>query len=231
MSVDIAANIERTRQEIAKAMHECKRDADPNDNAPLLIAVSKTVGIEEVSQAIECGIHDFGENRAQELVCKHAAYPDENWHFIGRIQTNKIKDIVGVACLIHSVASTRVLEKINDRASSLDIVQDILLEVNVSGEESKDGFKPKELEAVLADCENLSSIKVRGLMTMAPAGDKLRAREVFANLRAISNELKVKCKKLPNVDLCELSMGMTQDFQEAIYEGCTIVRLGHSIFA
>ncbi len=227
----IISNIDRTRAEITKAMAECGRDVEPGRPGVLLIAVSKTVGIEEVEVAISCGIRDFGENRAQELKVKSTAHPDVNWHFIGRIQTNKIKDIVGRACLIHSVSSTRVLDGIEGRASRLGIVQPVLLEVNVSGEKSKDGFTASELPGVLEHASGLPHVRVRGLMTMAPQGDPLLARSVFRSLRKIRDMHGAHASVYDNVDLIELSMGMTQDFEEGIREGATMVRLGHSVFA
>ena len=227
----IVSNIGETRARIDAALEESGRKGDPSDPGVLMLAVSKTVGVDEVAVAIECGVRDFGENRAQELKVKSEAHPDVNWHFIGRIQTNKIKDIVGRACLIHSVASIKVLDCIEDRAAREGIVQKVLLEVNVSGEETKDGFVPDELPAVLEHASGLSHVEVRGLMTMAPQGDPDVARGVFRRLREIRDELKVGSVISANVVLQELSMGMTQDFEQGIAEGATIVRLGHSIFA
>lgn len=221
----VSANIAGIRQTIAEAS-----SAAEFGNEPLLVAVSKTVGIEEVAFAIEEGIHDFGENRTDELVRKHAAYPEENWHFIGRIQTNKLKDVVGRACLIHSVASIHALDEIEKRASRLGIVQPILLEVNVSGEESKDGFAPAALPEAIAHCGHLESVEVRGLMTMAPLGDASVARATFHGLRCLRDELRARCTS-ENVKLDELSMGMSQDFPQAIAEGATIIRLGRSVFS
>lgn len=226
----IIGNIEATRRRIAEVMEASGRSADPSDPGVLMLAVSKTVGIDEVGVAIECGVGDFGENRAQELKVKSEAYPDANWHFIGRIQTNKIRDIVGRACLIHSVASIRVLDGIDERAARMGIIQRVLLEVNVSGEQSKDGFTPEELPGVLEHACNLEHVEVRGLMTMAPQGDPIVARDVFRRLRGIRDELRVGSGKTANVFMQELSMGMTQDFEQGIAEGATIVRLGHSIF-
>ncbi len=226
MAGRIAQHIEDARKRIAQTLAETGSDRDV-----LLMAVSKTVGLEEVRAAIDAGVHDFGENRAAELKRKHDAYPEENWHFIGRIQTNKLKDVVGRACLIHSVASVHAAEAIDKIAAKMQIVQPVLLEVNVSGEESKDGFAPEELAEALERCSKLEHVEVRGLMTMAPLGELDTARHVFGRLREIEAELKVTYSKNDNVALCELSMGMTQDFEDAVREGSTIVRLGRSIFA
>lgn len=222
----IARNIEDARKNIASALEETGSDRDV-----LLMAVSKTVGLEEVGAAIEAGVHDFGENRTAELKRKQEAYPDENWHFIGRIQTNKLKDVVGRACMIHSVASVHAIDVIEKLAGNLGICQPILLEVNVSGEESKDGFSEEELKAALDHCAGMEHLEVRGLMTMAPLGELDTARRVFGRLREIEDELKVTYCDIGNVALNELSMGMTQDYVDAVREGSTIVRLGRSIFA
>ena len=222
----IARNIEEARENIASALEETGSTRDV-----LLMAVSKTVGLEEVGAAIEAGVHDFGENRTAELKRKQEAYPDENWHFIGRIQTNKLKDVVGRACMIHSVASIHAIDTIDRLAGNLGIVQPILLEVNISGEESKDGFSEGELEPALDHCAGLGNLEVRGLMTMAPLGELDTARRVFGRLHEIEDELKVTYCDIGNVALNELSMGMTQDYVDAVREGSTIVRLGRSIFA
>ena len=222
----IRLNIEDARRRIADALEETASSREV-----LLMAVSKTVGLEEVAAAIDAGVHDFGENRAAEFKRKHDAYPNENWHFIGRIQTNKLKDVVGRACMIHSVSSVHAADAIDRIAEKKSVVQPILLEVNVSGEESKDGFSPDELPQALEHCLGLAHIEVRGLMTMAPLGELDTARRVFGRLREIEGELKVTYSKNDNVALQELSMGMTQDFEDAVREGSTIVRLGRSIFA
>lgn len=227
----IASNIKRTLQTITQTMEKSGRADNPDDPGVKMVAVSKTVGFDEVAVAIEHGLVDFGENRAQEIKVKAAKFPDVNWHFIGRIQTNKIKDIVGLACLIHSVSSIRVLDGINKRAALMGLVQPVLLEVNISGETSKDGFLPQELESAIEHAAELKNVEVRGLMTMAPQGNPQVAREVFKNLREIRDKLKVSTVDTDNIILSELSMGMTQDFEEAIEQGATLVRLGHSIFA
>lgn len=223
----ISSNIEYARAEIAAAL---ENGIDPDADV-LLMAVSKTVGLDEVAEAIAAGIHDFGENRAAELKRKQEAYPEENWHFIGRIQTNKLKDIVGRSRLIHSVSSTHALDAIEKQAAKLDIVQEVLLEVNVSGEESKDGFTADELGGALEHASTLAHVSVRGLMTMAPFGDTGIARQVFEGLRSIRDAHAASVKVCDNITLNELSMGMTQDYREAVQEGATIVRLGRSIFA
>ena len=223
----IARHIADARAEVAAALERSGRAGEQ----VLLMAVSKTVGVDEVAAAVAAGVHDFGENRTSELKLKHEAHPDENWHFIGRIQTNKLKDVVGRACLIHSVASIHAFDAIERLAERQGIVQPVLIEANVSGEESKDGFAPGELRAALEHATGLAHVEVRGLMTMAPLGAPETAREVFKRLREIRDEFKVEFADSDNVKLSELSMGMTNDFVEAVEEGSTIIRLGRSIFA
>ena len=223
----IAENIEDARQRIAQALEDSGRAGEE----VLLMAVSKTVGPDEVAAAIEAGVHDFGENRTSELKAKSDIFPDENWHFIGRIQTNKLKDVVGRACLIHSVASLHALDAIERLADRMDIVQPVLLEVNVSGEESKDGFTEGGLAGAIEHARGLSHVEVRGLMTMAPLGDIDTACRVFGRLREIRDKFNSICDNSDTILMTELSMGMTQDFEEAVREGSTMVRLGRSIFA
>ncbi len=223
----ITSHIEQAREGIAQSLAK----SDDPSRSVLLMAVSKTVGIEEVQAAIDAGVHDFGENRAQELQKKSAAYPNENWHFIGRIQTNKLKEIVGTACMIHSVSSIHVLDAIQKQAAKKDVVQKVLIEVNVSGEESKDGFVEADVEDALEHATELPNVEVCGFMTMAPLGELDVARQVFRRLREIRDKYKVLFVNSDNVKLTELSMGMTQDYTEAVEEGATVVRLGRSIFA
>ncbi len=225
----------KNRIEDAKAHISETLKESGSSRSVTLMAVSKTVGLGDVQAAIEAGVHDFGENRTAEFKRKHDAYPDQNWHFIGRIQTNKLKDVVGRACMIHSVASVHAAQAINKIAAKQDIVQPILLEVNVSGEESKDGFSPDEIANAIEQCAAFNNVEVRGLMTMAPLGELDTAKRVFKRLYQIEEELKVSYNSndcnFKNIALDELSMGMTQDFIEAVQEGSTIVRLGRSIFA
>jgi pyridoxal phosphate enzyme (YggS family) len=226
MSSLIAENYQRIAAQIDAACQRVGRD--PSEVT--LVAVSKTVGVSEVALAIEAGIHDFGENRTNLFNEKWDAFPSENWHFIGSIQTNKIKEFVGRAALVHSVASQRVLQGISKRAVQLGLVQKLLIEVNVSGEESKDGVVPDMLASVLTTAVELEGIEVCGLMTMAPQGDLAAARDTFRGLRALRDRYKVEFKATERIQLDELSMGMSEDFVLAIEEGATIVRIGRSIW-
>ncbi|TLM77906.1 MAG: YggS family pyridoxal phosphate-dependent enzyme [Actinobacteria bacterium] len=193
-----------------------------------LVAVTKTVGVAEIRDAIAAGIIDMGENRAQEFVGKHGLFPDVNWHFIGSLQTNKVRDVVGRACLIHSVDSGHLLDAIDRRAAEKDVVQPVLLQVNVSGEASKHGLAPDDAEEVLRAAADMEHVAVRGLMTMAPFGRPEDVRWVFRECAALFARLCAL--RLNGIELTELSMGMTNDFEVAVEEGATIVRVGRAIF-
>jgi pyridoxal phosphate enzyme (YggS family) len=222
----IAENHRRIRAQIDDACRRVGRD--PSEVT--LVAVSKTVGAAEVASAIEAGIHDFGENRTGLFNEKREAFPAERWHFIGTIQTNKIKEFVGRATLVHSVASERALSGISRRAVQLGLVQRLLIEVNVSGEASKDGVTPDGLPDLLDKAVGLEGIEVCGLMTMAPQGDPDTAREAFRDLRGLRDALGADFEGSARVCLRELSMGMSEDFAPAVEEGATIVRIGRSIW-
>ena len=150
-----------------------------------LVAVSKTVSAQRVQDAIDGGARDFGENRPDQIMEKHAAYPQVNWHFIGNVQSRRIRDIVPCATLIHSVYQPSHLAKIDAAAAECGKVQDILVEVNVSGEQSKGGVTPDELPSILAEAAKFEHVRVRGLMTMAPQGSLEVAEACFAKLREL----------------------------------------------
>jgi hypothetical protein len=194
----------------------------------LILAVTKTQSIDTIRRALEIGVTNFGENRVQEFVGKHGLFPTAQWHFIGTLQTNKVKDVVGKAFLIHSVDSGRLLAEIDRRAGAADIVQPVLLEVNISGEESKHGFSPVDVREALIEASHMPGVTVRGLMTMAPLGRPQDARWVFRELRELRDSLREM--PLNGVELTELSMGMSNDFRVAVEEGSTIVRVGTAIF-
>lgn len=202
--------------------------SDRNPDDVTIVAVTKTVGVAEVRNAIAAGMRDFGENRVQEFLGKHGLFPDVRWHFIGTLQTNKVKDVVGRAYLIHSVDSLRLLDTIDRKAAEIGVVQPVLLEVNVSGEDSKHGLSPVDLEDIVEEAGRRENVLVRGLMTMAPFVRAEEVRWVFRELRELRDSLSAKS---PNgVELVELSMGMTNDFAVAVEEGATIVRVGRAIF-
>lgn len=199
---------------------------DPRDVT--IVAVTKTVGVSEVRQAVAAGMTDFGENRAQEFVGKHGLFPDEAWHFIGTLQSNKVKQIIGLAALIHSVDSMHLLQAIDRRAREIEVVQPVLLQVGVSREKSKHGMSYEEAEdAVRAACR-MPGVRIDGLMTMAPFARSESVRWVFRECAVWLGRLQsLHCD---GVELTELSMGMTNDFAVAVEEGATIVRIGRAIF-
>lgn len=213
---------EATAAEVARVCEAAGR----KPSEVTLVAVSKTVGPDQVAEAIAGGATDFGENRPDQLVPKADEFTQATWHFIGNIQSRRIRDIVGRASLVHSLFEERHARKINDVARERGIVQDVLVEVNVSGEESKSGLAPDQVRAMLQTCADLANVRVRGLMTMAPQGDLDVARRTFAGLRALRDQLQ---PSFP--DLTELSMGMSEDWPVAIEEGATIVRIGRAIFS
>lgn len=220
----VAERYRKVLRAIADAADVAGRD--PADVC--LVAVTKTVGIAEVAQAVAAGMSEFGENRAQEFVGKQALFPDEAWHFIGTLQSNKVKQIVGKPALIHSVDTIALLDTIDRRAREAGVVQPVLLEVNVSGERSKHGMTYDEAEEAVRRVGDLPGVAVRGLMTMAPLGRPEQARRVFRECSHWMGRLQsLHCDA---VELTELSMGMSNDFAVAIEEGATIVRVGRALF-
>ena len=231
---EIASLVEKNYYDIQLAINAAANSVNRDFREVALVAVSKTVGVPEIESAIAVGIHDFGENRTNLLKEKHEALPHERWHFIGRIQTNKLKDVVGRASLIHSVTSQHALEVINKLALAKELCQDILIEVNVSGEDSKDGVSAKEAPQLLEAASSFKGLRVKGLMTMAPIQQTKRdstARETFSALRELQNDLMPVFAGTANISLNELSMGMSDDFEDAIKEGATIVRIGRRLWS
>lgn len=226
MDTKISDNYQRILSQIAAACQRAGRD--PKEVT--LVAVSKTVDLPQIATAIDAGIHNFGENRTNLFAQRESAYPQEHWHFIGSIQTNKVRDFVGKAQLVHSVASVRALAAIARRAQALGVVQRVLVEVNVSGEESKDGVAPEGLDEILDAAADHEGIEVRGLMTMAPLADEHTVRGVFRQLRELRDSYVASYQAAGRIQLHELSMGMSQDFALAVEEGATIVRIGRSIW-
>ncbi len=195
-----------------------------------LVAVSKTVGLPDINEAVLAGAHDFGENRPDALEEKSRALPNETWHFIGNIQSRRISDIVTHASLVHSLYQEHHLVKLSKAAFAMDKVQDVLLEVNISGEASKSGLAPKDVAGMLEQCLKSSNIRVCGLMTMAPRGSKDIARACFDDLARLREDLCKELNEDQSRSFKELSMGMSDDWQEAVYAGATIVRIGRALF-
>jgi pyridoxal phosphate enzyme (YggS family) len=195
-----------------------------------LVAVTKTANIEQIEEAINAGVKIIGENKIQEAKKKYQILnADIEWHLVGHLQTNKAKYAVEIFNCIHSVDSIKLAQEIDKRSLQFGKIMDVLVEVNVSGEESKYGIKPEEVEAFLKDISEFPRIRVRGLMTIAPiVEDKEEVRPYFRKLRELSKE--IKSKNIKNVKMDYLSMGMTEDFEVAIEEGANMVRVGRGIF-
>jgi pyridoxal phosphate enzyme (YggS family) len=220
----VAVRYEAIRRQVADAADACGRRSED----VTIVAVTKTVGVPEVTAALAAGIRDFGENRVQEFLGKYGLFPEARWHFIGTLQTNKVKDVVGRACLIHSVDSLRLLSHIERRAAERGVSQPVLLQLNIAGETSKHGMATADLEDVLEAASHMDSVEVRGLMTIAPLARAEDVRWVFRELREVRDSLRAT---LPDrVELDELSMGMSGDFRVAVEEGATIVRIGSALF-
>lgn len=194
-----------------------------------LVAVSKTVDIEIIKAAYALGQIDFGENRVQALKPKSEALPQARWHLIGQLQTNKVKDVIGRACLIHSLDRWKLAEEIDRQARSRDILVPALVEINIVGEEQKAGMEPADVESFLDSIGQLKNIRLQGFMTMAPLlDDPEDARPVFRELSVLYQRLRTR--RYENIDLRYLSMGMSQDYEVAVEEGANIIRVGTAIF-
>ena len=196
----------------------------------LLVAVSKTKPVEMIEEIMTAGIVDFGENKPQELRDKYEVLPKNlRFHMIGHLQTNKIKYVIDRAVLIHSIDSLRLAEAVNAEAKKHDRIMPVLVEVNVAQEESKSGFLVEETEEAIREIAKLSNIRVEGLMTIAPFVENAEEnRQYFVKLRKLS--VDIAAKNIDNVTMHHLSMGMTGDYEVAIEEGATMVRVGTGIF-
>lgn len=222
----ICENLIQTHKNIEDACGRAGRS--PGDVS--LIAVSKTKPVELLMEAYEAGVRDFGENKVQELVDKFDALPgDIRWHMIGHLQRNKVKYLIGKVHLIHSVDSLRLAREIQKEAQKRQTEVDILIEVNVAQEESKFGSTVEETLQLIQDIAVLPAVHIRGLMTVAPFVDNPEEnRRIFANLRQLA--VDIMRKNIDNVSMNVLSMGMTGDYQVAVEEGATCVRVGTGIF-
>jgi pyridoxal phosphate enzyme (YggS family) len=223
----IAANVARVRERIAAAAQAAGRD--PAEIK--LVAVSKYVDAAIAALLVDAGCRSLGEARPQQLWEKAAApeLADVEWHLIGRLQRNKTRRTLPLASLIHSVDSERLLAAIDEEAASLGLTSRVLLEVNCSGDATKQGFTAEEVRALLPMIPNYAHLEVAGLMTMAALdGNDAVAHANFAALRTLRDKLARQSP--PNVNLQELSMGMSGDFEIAIAEGATLVRVGSSLF-
>ncbi len=219
----IAEGLADVTRRIADACDRVGRD----HSEVTLVAVAKTFAADRVREALAAGAEAIGENRAQELKEKAAALgSDIEWHFIGHLQTNKVRQVVGVAKLIHSVDRYGLAEAIARRARSLELVQDVLIEVNIAGELAKSGVEPARAPGLAAEIASIDALRVIGVMAMPPVTDDPGAsRPYFRQLRAIGAAVE---DRVPGATA--LSMGMTRDFEVAVEEGATLVRVGEAIF-
>ncbi|RKI86731.1 YggS family pyridoxal phosphate-dependent enzyme [bacterium 0.1xD8-71] len=226
MNDRIRENLTAVKQNITNACKKSGREAE----SVRLVAVSKTRPVEDLQEAYVCGCRDFGENKVQELVEKYEAMPkDIRWHMIGHLQRNKVKYIVDKVYLIHSVDSVRLAEEISKEALKKDVTVSVLVEVNVAGEESKFGTMAEEAVSLVEEIAKLPGICVKGLMTIAPYVENAEENRLyFAKLKQIY--VDIIHKNIDNVCMEELSMGMTGDYEVAISEGATYVRVGTGIF-
>ena len=222
----VVENLAEVEKHVCEA---CERAGRSRDEVTL-IAVSKTKPVSMIEELLPGGTRDFGENKVQELMEKYEVLPKEiRWHLIGHLQRNKVKYIVDKAYLIHSVDSLRLAETISEEGVKKGVTVPVLIEVNVAGEESKFGVYPEETEELVRAIAKLPAIQVKGLMTIAPYVENPEDNRVhFSKLKQLS--VDIRNKNIDNVSVDVLSMGMTGDYQVAIEEGATMVRVGTGIF-
>lgn len=222
--MSIEQRLDEVRQRIRYAAESCGRD--PGDVT--LIAVTKTHPPEMMNEAIRLGITDIGENKPQEVRDKFDKVLPVRWHLIGHLQTNKVKYVIDRCVMIHSVDSIKLMDEIERLAVSHSRDMDILIQVNISGENTKSGIAPEELESLLSHAEKLQRTHVKGLMTIAPKAVSGDPGIHFHNMQLLFEEMKKR--SFANVEMRELSMGMSGDYETAIKYGATLVRVGSAIF-
>jgi len=222
----IKENLEDIKIKIDAA---CRRAGRQNTEVTL-IAVSKTKPLSMIEEAYAAGMREFGENKPQEMRDKSKALEvPVHWHMIGSLQTNKIKYVVGTACMIHSVDSISLAAAIEKEAAKKELVMDILLEVNMAEEESKHGFSSKDVLVAVSELAKMSHLRLRGLMTVAPYTENAEENRIY--FRKMKELLvDINAKNIDNVFMDTLSMGMSSDYEVAIEEGATMVRIGTGIF-
>ncbi|MDN5346829.1 MAG: dependent protein [Clostridia bacterium] len=222
---ELAKRLAQVRERIAAAAKRAGRR--PEDIT--LVGVTKTVPVEIIQEAVAAGLRDLGENRVQELVAKEPLIKGVNWHMIGHLQRNKVKQVLGKISLLHSLDSLALARELEKRAEAEGKSLEVLIEVNVGGEETKFGLPPAAVIPFIKEITNFPALKLRGLMTVAPlVDDPEKVRPVFRRMAALKRE--VEALKLPGVEMRYLSMGMTNDFEVAIEEGANMVRIGTAIF-
>lgn len=225
--MSVADNIKRVSATIAETQAEYPEFSAPSVK---LIAVTKTLGVEKIWEAVDYGMRDLGENRVQEILEKYPVFPkDVRWHLIGHLQTNKVKYIVDKVAMIHSLDSIKLAEEIEKRAAAIDRVMPCLVQVNIADEDTKFGLMTEETADFVKEISRFPHISVEGLMTIGPhVDDEERIRSVFQELRELKEQ--IASLALPTVKMRELSMGMSSDYPLAVREGATMVRVGTTIF-
>lgn len=218
-------NLKKVRENIKKSAEKSGR----KEEDITLIAVTKTHGVDIINKAVDLGVKDIGENKVQEIIEKYELVKPVRWHLIGHLQTNKVKYIIDKVYMIHSVDSLKLMDEIEKQAAKHNLIMKILIQVNISGEKTKFGIKPEELEEYLKYAETLSHVKVCGLMTIAPKiNNSVSNRLHFDNIRKIY--IDISRKKYDNINMEYLSMGMSGDYESAIECGSNMVRVGSAIF-
>lgn len=225
----IQMSIKERLEDVERRITEAAQKSGRKREDITLVAVTKTHPVDMMNEAIKLGVTDIGENRPQAVRDKFNDVLPVKWHLIGQLQTNKVKYIIDKVCLIHSVDSIKLMDEIERQAIKHDLVMDILIEVNISGEESKSGVSKDEVWDLLEYAGKLTHVKVKGLMTVAPKTDNSVTNTLhFDNIRQLF--LDIKQKKYDNVNMLYLSMGMSGDFETAIECGSNMVRVGSAIF-
>lgn len=222
--MSLEERLEQVKERIAKAAEESGRNPDDIK----LIAVTKTYPTDVMNEAVKLGVTDIGENKPQEVRDKFEAILPVRWHLIGHLQTNKVKYVIDRCCMIHSVDSIKLLQEIERLAALHNRHIDVLIQVNISGEDTKSGIAPEELPTLLEYAGNLEFTHIKGLMTIAPKTEFSDAKVHFDNMKALFD--KTASQNWKNVRMEELSMGMSGDFETAIKCGATMVRIGSLIF-
>ncbi|MBP5600404.1 MAG: YggS family pyridoxal phosphate-dependent enzyme [Lachnospiraceae bacterium] len=222
----IKENLETVRANVHKAIEKSGR----NDSDVLLIAVSKTKPVEDLMEAYDAGVRDFGENKVQELVDKYEVMPKEaRFHMIGHLQKNKVKYLIGKTCLIHSVDSFELAKVIQKESEKNNVITDVLIEVNVAKEDTKFGVFKEDLLNLVKEVSTLKNVRIKGLMTIAPFVENPEDnRQYFNELKRLG--IDIESQNIDNVSMGTYSMGMTGDYEVAIEEGATMVRVGTGIF-
>ena len=224
--MSIADNLKEIEEKITKAAEISGRKRED----VLLLAVSKTVDVPRIKEAVNLGLVDLGENKPQEINWKYDEIENVRWHQIGHLQTNKVKYIIDKVCLIHSLDSVKLCEEIQKRAEAKGITMDVLVEINIAGEEAKHGVPPEKAEELVLEASKFKNIRVKGLMTVAPFVENPEEnRKYFKEMYKLF--IDIKDKNYDNVDMEYLSMGMTNDYEIAIQEGANIVRIGTGLFS